>query len=632
MSTRSMLHVSKRGRSIIFLLIAVISIAALISVLLIAPFSPLRMQTELPPKINSNHYYGSPTLSYSMHCGLPIGSGSYIFAGGLVDYNNNNSKNPFIDRINKTDFSNKNPATVIEPYDDSKTGMHISPSSINDIKQTKDNGYIAVGDALAGNGTQSYFYMQKMNQSLAKVPDWQRVYLLGEGLSVIQTSDSGYAAVGCAYDNNRSEKYYILKTDQYGNEMWNHSVTIGKFTVIKQMTDGIIVVGGYAKYAGNPYMSGCVDAFNITGHNLPADMPLNAVWGFGPHEMDASVNDLYESSAYESSDHSIWTVGAVKQDDTHSSGWLFKVNSSIFTGQTRIGQVPFPNGTKEVFYKFNDNSYNNFTSINATNDGGFIIGGQTGNGSRSNATNSILLLKIDREGNVLWAQNYKLDLLLPYETSSRLASVQPVGDDEYFFAATSYDSNVDFWNDTNGAEWGALLQKQYTPLPDILTPIKPNLAIIFQSLSITSMGGVIVFFLQRHLRSRYEPQTGKGGTQRSPAPSGQGPPASTASTTALKSAAPAKVGEHRDHGTSNEPTMRATESNLDPLQVQLKDHEKDIESLKSQLELKDQLITQQQSEMRFFRQEYSKATETLNKFLLPQQKRSTWNRLRGKSK
>ena len=462
-----MLHVSKKARNMIFLLIAMISIAALISVLLTAAFSPLRIRTEQPPEFCSHHFWSMPTTGYSISCGLSTGNDGYILAGRLVDFQNNSSSEPFIDQINKTDFSKKIPVIKILSYYDFKIQMNVSPYSINDIYKTKDKGYIAVGKALAGNGTQSYFYMAKMNQSLVPEPDWERAYSPGEGLSVIQTSDLGYVAVGCSYDNNGNANHYIVKTDQYGNIKWHYPLgRPGKYTVVKQLKDGSIVTGGYAIYRGCSHVSGTIIAFNTKGCPLPCvpGSSSNASWGMGPHEMDLSINDLTESS-----DHNIWAVGAAKQDNNHSSGWLLKVNSSVITRQlSGTAQIPFPNGTLEMFYKFNNNSYNNFTFINRTNDGGFIIGGQTGNGSRSNAINSILLLKIDREGKILWAQSYKLDRLLEYDTCSRLGSVQQIDDDKYFFAATNYDSNSDFWNDSNGAIWGALLNPSETQLPDIL--------------------------------------------------------------------------------------------------------------------------------------------------------------------
>jgi len=64
----------------------------------------------------------------------------------------------------------------------------------------------------------------------------------------------------------------------------------------------------------------------------------------------------------------------------------------------------------------------------------------------------------------------------------------------------------------------------------------------------------------------------------------------------------------------------------------MRDNENNLKSLTLQLEMNEKLISQLQSEIGFFRQEYAKVAETLNKFLLPPPKRGIWDRLRRKSK
>jgi len=61
-----------------------------------------------------------------------------------------------------------------------------------------------------------------------------------------------------------------------------------------------------------------------------------------------------------------------------------------------------------------------------------------------------------------------------------------------------------------------------------------------------------------------------------------------------------------------------------------KKEKSEISKLILEIELKDKLITQLQNENGFLKQEYAKATEMLNRFLLPSPKRSFWDRLRHK--
>lgn len=94
------------------------------------------------------------------------------------------------------------------------------------------------------------------------------------------------------------------------------------------------------------------------------------------------------------------------------------------------------------------------------------------------------------------------------------------------------------------------------------------------------------------------------------------------------------VSEYYAHGGFNDSAMRDNESHINSLKLQLKDNEKEIGDLTNKLEWNEQLITQLQSENGFLKQEYAKATETLNKFLLPQAqpKKSFWDRFRRKNK
>lgn len=66
----------------------------------------------------------------------------------------------------------------------------------------------------------------------------------------------------------------------------------------------------------------------------------------------------------------------------------------------------------------------------------------------------------------------------------------------------------------------------------------------------------------------------------------------------------------------------------------MRDNENKLLSLTLEIDLKDKLITQLQSENGFLKQEYAKATEALNRFLLPppQPKRGLIDRILRRNK
>jgi hypothetical protein len=119
------------------------------------------------------------------------------------------------------------------------------------VQQTDDGGYILVGTThFKGSGD---IYLIKTNSDGKE--EWYKIFqresASESGYSVQQTKDGGYIVVGEAYYSHFEDKpnvnIYIIKTDRNGNEEWARDITHGLFAFgrsVQQTKDGGYIVVG----------------------------------------------------------------------------------------------------------------------------------------------------------------------------------------------------------------------------------------------------------------------------------------------------------------------------------------------------------------------------------------------------
>ena len=109
--------------------------------------------------------------------------------------------------------------------------------------KTQDGGYLMAGSCFNGG-----YWLAKVN-SIGTL-QWSRTHEDGDCISIIQTSDGGYALVSFEVTSDRLSNVSLIKTDSYGNMLWNRTYGDSlQFLSLTQTSDG-----GYA-LAGNTFGS-----------------------------------------------------------------------------------------------------------------------------------------------------------------------------------------------------------------------------------------------------------------------------------------------------------------------------------------------------------------------------------------
>ena len=239
------------------------------------------------------------------------------------------------------------------------------------VQQTTDSGYIITG-TYRSSVNQSDLFLIKTEKNGDTL--WTKRFgnEFSFGKSVKQTIDGGYIITGrteCCY-------VYLIKTDENGNELWNQNfgqINIGNGDESVEQTIDL----GYI-------ITGSIESFGNGG------------------------NDVYLIKTDENGD-SLWTKTFGGTEDDYGTS----VQQTIDGGYIITGSIEsFGNGGNDVYLIKTDENGDSLwtktfggteddygTSVQQTNDGGYIISGITftpGIGSR------IYLLKTNENGIELW--------------------------------------------------------------------------------------------------------------------------------------------------------------------------------------------------------------------------------------
>jgi hypothetical protein len=245
------------------------------------------------------------------------------------------------------------------------------------VQQTSDGGYIIVGYTGLFNPErvwgQSDSYLIKTDLYGNMV--WEKTFSEA-GRSVQQTSDGGYIIVGSVDDDGYSNVFF-LKTDQNGNGVWEKtfgesgSHENGNF--VQQTSDGgYIIVGtrGMVEVDANVYL-------------IKTDSEGKAVW---ERTFDNSGANQIGNSVQQTSDGGYIIAGHKNTGiyGEYSDAYLIKTDSKGIT----VWEKTFGGPHGEWHF-----------SVRQTKDGGYILSGTTFT-DYSNV--AILLVKTDSEGNAAW--------------------------------------------------------------------------------------------------------------------------------------------------------------------------------------------------------------------------------------
>ncbi|MCP4133823.1 MAG: hypothetical protein GY754_22835 [bacterium] len=282
--------------------------------------------------------------------------------------------NIFYDKINE---SPKSVWPVI--YGESNQDQAVS------IIQSSDGGYLAVGfTKFYMNGVLNTDYSMVKFNRLGKV-EWEKNY---GGMAsdfahdVYETSDGGYVIAGRAKDYYGVENYdfHILKINASGETQWQQAFGgsgLDAAESIVQTADGGYIAAGFT----NSYGSGLEDGWIIKLDSQGTLEWENLVGG-------ALDDRLY--SVRQTPDGGYIAAGAVRSG---ANGYY----DMIVVKYTSTG-------TESWNKLYGGSGWEKAYSIELTDDGGYVITGYTG--SYTNGENDIWVLKLTAAGDVAWSQNY----------------------------------------------------------------------------------------------------------------------------------------------------------------------------------------------------------------------------------
>jgi hypothetical protein len=289
-----------------------------------------------------------------------------------------------------------------------------------DGQQTSDNGYIIVGF------TDSY--IENPDAWLVKTDEhgnleWSKRYggyFTEVGERVRQTNDGGFIFVGWtdSFGSSGDENIWLLKTDKDGNELWNktfeNSGSDTGFSVQQTKDGGYIITGTvdsdtwcdailiktdtngnqqWSKTYGGSNIDGACSVqqtsdggYIVLGSTLSLEFGGYGAWLI---RTDSEGNEQWNKTFFGD--------GLGNIQSTTDGGFVFtdSVNSLLFQRQLRIVKIN-KNGRLQWIRELGTTSSEWGHSIQQTNDGGYIVVGET-DASRFGAYD-ILVIKTDKNG------------------------------------------------------------------------------------------------------------------------------------------------------------------------------------------------------------------------------------------
>jgi hypothetical protein len=241
------------------------------------------------------------------------------------------------------------------------------------VEPTNDGGYIICGSIYTLVNNNDIYLIKTDSQGDTM---WTKTYGGNEsdkGYMVQQTTDGGYIICGSTKSSVPDEDIYLIKTDSLGNTQWDNVFNgnnSDEGRTVQQTTDGgYIICGIYDDY----YSGGSDEKIYV----LKTDSNGNMIWN---NMFDGNTEGIDGVDIKQTTDNGYIISSTIYLTLTNSDVWLIKLDS---------------NGTQQW-----DNSYGDpnsitqevGTSVEQTNDGGYIICGGGDDG--------LYLIKTDGNGNI----------------------------------------------------------------------------------------------------------------------------------------------------------------------------------------------------------------------------------------
>jgi hypothetical protein len=255
------------------------------------------------------------------------------------------------------------------------------------VVQTSDGGYAVAGYTYSFGALFGDCYLVKTDASGNM--QWNKTYASGDAVesaySVVQTVDGGYALAGSIWVRFVEGDYdfYLVKTDGLGNMQWNQvygGTAVGakdEAYSLVQTGDGGYALAGYT----NSFGAGGYDCYLVKTDGL-GTMQWNKTYG--------GTKDDYAYSLVQTSDGGYAMAGET---------WAFDagLNDVYLVKTDGLGKMQW-NKT------YGGTNYDYGNSIVQTSDGGYAVAGHTESYGAGGC--DAYFVKTDGLGNVQWSKTY----------------------------------------------------------------------------------------------------------------------------------------------------------------------------------------------------------------------------------
>jgi hypothetical protein len=294
------------------------------------------------------------------------------------------------------------------------------------VQQTSDGGYIITSSTNSYGVGPSDVWLIKTNSDGDSL--WTRTFggsSYEGGHSVQQTVDGGYIIAGYTQSYGvGGYDVWLIKTNSDGDSLWTRTFGGSNYDgshKIQQTADGGYIITGYTR----SYGAGSIDVY-LVKTNSNGDSLWTRTFG--------GSSDDYGYSVQKTNDGGYIITGYTESYGTGGYDvWLIKTDSNGDTLWTRT---------------FGGSQWEKGFSVQQTDDGGYIITGYTS--SYGAGSYDVWLIKTNSNGDSLWTRTFGGN---DYDTGS---SVQQTNDEGYIIAGytQSYGAGLtDVWiikTDSNG--------------------------------------------------------------------------------------------------------------------------------------------------------------------------------------
>ncbi|QMU31040.1 hypothetical protein [Adhaeribacter radiodurans] len=308
------------------------------------------------------------------------------------------------------------------------------------LQQTNDGGYI-----LGGSGSDYRIMKLKADGSI----EWDKT-IGGSGLDnlslVKQSSDGGYILVGYSYSGKSRDKTeasygaWVVKITADGTKEWDKVISRIRITSLQPTRDGGYILGG-----------GSVDYW-VAKLKADGSMEWDKTIGGAGEDALRVVHQIRDGS-YILGGYSYSGISGDKSEDSKGDYdyWIVKLKVD---------------GSKEWDKTIGGNRSDNLNSLQQTNDGGYILGGNSNSGISgdksqvSRGRDDYWIVKLNTSGAKIWDKTFGGD------KNDYLGTVQQTLDGGYILGGASESGkNGDKSEATNGyMDYWVIKIKEEEPL------------------------------------------------------------------------------------------------------------------------------------------------------------------------